>query len=254
MKQLENMAVDRSTNGIRKNSIAMKFAVLAMACSIQSSFSSETTTNKPIELINQAESQNSKCRGGPGDDPYTAVACYERGRIMREIRKHGWCWGPESAYGYQKKWITCSSDKSEGLSIYPRDSKLDPSWRKFSSTIYIMNPENYDTPALSASLRDGKIHINFMDPKSPLCAKGESSRLSESGPYKINDIYVKFQSMCLNGIRLLGPSTAQGKAFMLKALETDGIKAELDSQPPIIFFKTDFESVKRELRKTESAL
>ena len=248
------MAVDRITEGGRLIHRSMKFAVLAMACSIHSSFSSEVIQDKPVELIHQAESQNSKCRGGPGDDPYTAVACYERDRVMREIKKHGWCWGPESAYGYQRKWIACSSDKSGDIEKYSRNSKLDPSWRKFSSTTYIMNPDNYSTPALAASLRDGKIHINFIDPKSDLCAHGGSSELSESGPYKINDTYVKFQSMCLNGIKLLGPLTPQGKAFMLNALETGGIKAELGSQAPLIFHKTDFESVKRELKKTESAL
>lgn len=60
--------------------------------------------------------------------------------------------------------------------------------------------------------------------------------------------------MCLNGTRLTGPLTSGGKAFMLEALDSDGIKAELESGPPVIFYKTDFESVKRELRKTESAL
>ncbi|MCE0989313.1 hypothetical protein [Pseudomonas alloputida] len=254
MKYIESPNVSRITHESRPIIRVIKLATIAAILSTQPSFASEAIPEKPVELIQQAELQNSKCRGGPGDDLDTAVACYERDKIMMEVRRRGWCWGPRSAYGYQKHWIACSSDEPGDIDKYPSAPNLDPSWRKFSSTTYIMNPVNYSTPALSASLRDGKIHINFIDPKSDLCAQGESSNLSESGPYKINDVYVKFQSMCLNGTRLLGPSTPQGKAFMLNALETGGIKAELDSKPPLIFYKTDFESVKRELRKTESAL
>lgn len=215
---------------------------------------SEKSLTKPVGLISMAESANSNCRGGSGEDPRTAVSCFERDRIFRKIKESGWCWGPTSAPGYQKEWIECKSDESGIGASNIRVSGVDPSWRMFTSKTYVMDPVNFSSPVISASLRDGVIHINFIDTKSKLCEAGENSALAETGPYKINDTYVRFQSMCLNGTRLTGPLTSNGKAFILEALESDGIKAELGSGPPVIYYKTDFESVKRELRKTESAL
>lgn len=227
---------------------------ILLALPVHLSYASEAGITKPAELIRLAETENSNCRGGSGDDPSTAVSCFERDRLLRKIKESGWCWGPASVPGYQKKWITCKSDDAGGRSVDTGMMNLDPSWRRFTSTTYVMSPANFPSPFLSATLREGVIHINFIDAKSKLCEKGENSALSETGPYKINDTYVRFQSMCLNGTRLTGPLTSGGKAFMLEALDSDGIKAELESGPPVIFYKTDFESVKRELRKTESAL
>ena len=239
---------------MKRNTVSRMALSYILICFTSLSFASDINPERPDELIRKAESENTKCRGGPGDDPYTPVACYERERTMSKINKLGWCWGPRDAYGYQKKWIICSSDKSHSATGPIKTSRLDPSWHPFGSTAFFMNPAASSTPALTASIREGRIHINLMDPNSALCKLGESSGPNEAGPYKVNDTYLKFQSFCLNGTQVFGPSSAQGKDFMLKAVEAGDMKVELGSAPPLIFYGTDFDSVRRELLKTESAL
>lgn len=225
-----------------------------LICWLPLSSASDINPARPDELIKKAEVENTKCRGGPGDDPNTPVACYEREKTMSKIQKLGWCWGPRESYGYQKKWILCSSDRNPSVADSVKTSRLDPSWRPFGSSMFFMSPAASNTPALTASIREGQIHINLMDPNSALCKSGESNGPNEAGPYKVNDTYLKFQSFCMNGTRIFGPSSAQGKDFMLKAVEAGSMKVELDTPPPLIFYGTDFDSVRRELMKTESAL
>lgn len=237
----------------RNNSSRLALSCM-LICFTPLSFSSDINPDRPDKLISKAEAENTKCRGGPGNDPYTPVSCYDRQRTMSQIQKLGWCWGPRDAYGYQKKWIICSSDRSASVDDSVKSSRLDPSWLPFGSTMFFMSPAASNTPALTASIREGQIHINLIDPNSALCKSGESSGPNEAGPYKINDTYLKFQSFCMNGTRVFGPSSAQGKDFMLKAVEAGSMKVELDTPPPLIFYGTDFDSVRRELMKTESAL
>lgn len=120
--------------------------------------------------------------------------------------------------------------------------------------MFFLRPAASNTPAMTASLKEGKVYVNFVDPRSALCGTTETSGPNDAGPYKVNDKYLKFQSLCLNGTRVFGPSSTKGKEFLLNAVESGSIKVELDSAPPLIFMRTDFESVKRELMKTESAL
>lgn len=73
-----------------------------LICWLPLSSASDINPARPDELIKKAEVENTKCRGGPGDDPNTPVACYEREKTMSKIQKLGWCWGPRESYGYQK--------------------------------------------------------------------------------------------------------------------------------------------------------
>lgn len=64
-------------------------------------------TGKDKELIDRANRLNDQCRGGSGDDQQTMKACHQRDIAMEQVRKAGWCWGPDDAYSYEKRWIRC---------------------------------------------------------------------------------------------------------------------------------------------------
>lgn len=60
-------------------------------------------TGKARELVDRFFASNTKCRSSP--DAYQA--CDQRKATMGELRKLGWCWGPEDAAGYEKHWVRC---------------------------------------------------------------------------------------------------------------------------------------------------
>lgn len=62
-------------------------------------------------LIAQMEPLNDVCRGGSGDDPATVKACAQRDLKFAQIRKAGWCLGPEDAPAYQQTWMRCQASK-----------------------------------------------------------------------------------------------------------------------------------------------
>lgn len=59
-------------------------------------------------LIEQFDPLNEACRGGSGDSPTTQKACAQRDRKFNQIKKAGWCLGPDSAPAYQQTWMPCA--------------------------------------------------------------------------------------------------------------------------------------------------
>jgi hypothetical protein len=66
--------------------------------------------------MEQAGYLNDKCKGGSGDEDKTWDYCKKRDKVGADLQKKGWCWGPLSSYGYQKKWIKCDNTGEE---FYP---------------------------------------------------------------------------------------------------------------------------------------
>jgi hypothetical protein len=60
------------------------------------------------KLIAQLEPLNDACRGGSGDDPATQKECAQRDQKFNQIKKAGWCLGPDSAPAYQQTWMACA--------------------------------------------------------------------------------------------------------------------------------------------------
>lgn len=58
-------------------------------------------------LISRWIEAENKCRGGPGDDPETDMACEEREQIDSRLTAAGWCYGEPGQYGYEMKWHEC---------------------------------------------------------------------------------------------------------------------------------------------------
>lgn len=214
----------------------------------------DTPSKEARALISEVEDLYSKCRGGAGNDPYTHLACYEMEDPADKLQKLDWCYGPQKEVGYKKKWIRCSSDPSPTVAPRSASAKLDINWNKFSSTTYFMRPEALDRPLLIASIFKGNIFLNLLELDSALCRGKANGQPEEAPPYEINDTYVKIQSVCSGGNRVFGPSTDAGRKLLLNSVNSTNTKIEVDGYPPLIFYKTDFESVRRELLKTESAL
>lgn len=68
----------------------------------------EKPDSKTQDQIKYIEQLNDKCRGGSGDDPATMQACDMREKAGEQLKKQGWCWGPDDAIGADKHWIRCN--------------------------------------------------------------------------------------------------------------------------------------------------
>ncbi|MFJ7312514.1 hypothetical protein ACIQVE_07035 [Pseudomonas sp. NPDC098747] len=60
------------------------------------------------QLLEQAMSLHSQCRGGSGDDPKTWKACDKQEIPAKELQKLGWCYGESGQSGSEEKWHLCS--------------------------------------------------------------------------------------------------------------------------------------------------
>lgn len=83
--------------------------LIAVFCWVLSAEAIAAAPSIPVQkLIAKNDALNEKCRGGSGDDPRTIASCKQRDKVSQEILKAGWCWGPDDAPGYQKKWTPCA--------------------------------------------------------------------------------------------------------------------------------------------------
>jgi hypothetical protein len=52
---------------------------------------------------------NEQCRGGPGDQPSTRVACDNREKLGKVLTKAGWCYGRPDQPSYMMDWHRCDA-------------------------------------------------------------------------------------------------------------------------------------------------
>lgn len=67
--------------------------------------------NEDKVLIDRVAVLNDQCRGGPGDDERIMAVCVQRDKLMEQIERRGWCWGPEDAISADKHWIRCTDQR-----------------------------------------------------------------------------------------------------------------------------------------------
>lgn len=60
-------------------------------------------------LIEKSDVLNDQCRGGSGDKKETLDACYDRDKVIAEIKSRGWCYGGEYQIQANKEWRPCAS-------------------------------------------------------------------------------------------------------------------------------------------------
>lgn len=239
--------------------IKFKYIYLATLTAITAAYSTTSVADvsEPIikQMIARADELNSKCRGGSGDDPVTHVACYDRDKLHSELQKAGWCRGKPEQYGYEKKWERCSTQLNpKEHAAQPRSQTVNPSWVRMNPTTYLARFQALERPYLIATIQSGKVSVNLLDTSDEFCKTYKNTSLQSDGPFKVNDTLVKFQMACFGENKVFGPSTEEGKSFLTQSLLSGDTKIEVDGFPPLIFNKTDFESVRKELLKTESAL
>lgn len=234
-----------------KTALSAPLALLLISASAH--VRAEQPNEEARNLISEVEKLNSKCRGR-GDDPYTFAACYDLEKPASRLEKLDWCFGPTSEPSYKRRWIRCSTDPQHNEIASIPKAQMRSNWKRFSSTTYTLMPEALASPFLSANISEGKIFLNLIEPNSQYCQPGQNNGPDNSSRYLINDTYVKFQSFCINGTRVFGPLTEAGKKLLRDSVESGSTKIEVDRLPPMVFMRTDFESVRRELMKTESAL
>ena len=87
-------------------------AIAAILVGVLSSAPARAQATIEELLVREAEA-NSMCRGGPGDAPITQAACILRSRLVDEIRRRGWCYGPFSAPMSQQHWAPCAIFRPE---------------------------------------------------------------------------------------------------------------------------------------------
>jgi hypothetical protein len=68
-------------------------------------------------LLQRADVENARCRGGLGNVPETFRACNRRHCVMLELERRGWCWGGGDS-GATDDWVRCSE--------IPDDPPLEP--------------------------------------------------------------------------------------------------------------------------------
>ena len=64
------------------------------------------TFNKRIADVDRL---NDKCRGGSGDSPDTIAACEQRDELIGELKRLGWCYGPDYEIEAKKRWLLCKT-------------------------------------------------------------------------------------------------------------------------------------------------
>lgn len=96
-------AMGANGSQLRMNNIQRYAAPQAMLAAVP--------TSEDKAIIDRADRLNSLCRGGGGSEAKTLEACGQRDALMSQITKRGWCWGPDSAIGAERRWIRCSENR-----------------------------------------------------------------------------------------------------------------------------------------------
>ncbi|MCS3835534.1 hypothetical protein HNR03_000114 [Pseudomonas sp. JAI111] len=128
-------------------------------------------------------------------------------------------------------------------------------WRQFTSTMYVLDPvENQQVVAMASLFEGEEIVMNLVDMSGSFCKEGQNSAVRPAGPYKVNGTNVKFVQACINGKRILSPETVKGKAFLAKAITAGPATVEIEGSTLLHFSSEDFQSAKKAMVDTNSAL
>jgi hypothetical protein len=127
-------------------------------------------------------------------------------------------------------------------------------WKQFTPTAYLLAPSEDQEIFAMASLNGDTIVVNLVDYSGSLCGESTSSKLSPTGPYKVNGTNIKFIQACINGNRIISPETQKGKAFFANAITGGPASVEFDRGVVLHFTSENFESAKKSMLDTRSAL
>ncbi|WP_141755128.1 hypothetical protein [Burkholderia plantarii] len=93
-------------------------------------------------------------------------------------------------------------------------------WRQLANTLYILSPSEPSKTYLGASIDDRTkdMAINIFDLSNDVCKSGEDAPIQDASPININGQFVKFKTVCINGVHILQPASDTGKRFLNTAV------------------------------------
>lgn len=127
-------------------------------------------------------------------------------------------------------------------------------WKQFIPTAYVLPPAEDQKIFAMANLNGNVIVVNLVDFSGSICKENSTSEITGTGPYKVNGTNVKFIQACINGNRIVSPETQKGKAFFANAITSGPASVEIDRGVVLHFTTEDFESAKKSMLDTRSAL
>ncbi|RCW81960.1 S1C family serine protease [Phyllobacterium bourgognense] len=110
--QAGSPARKKTPSGVASMSIDWDTSLEVITSESSSVIKHERPDTKTASLISTWFDENSKCRGGAGNDPQTDKACARRETLSDNLYSMGWCYGKKHQYGYQMKWHQCTADSN----------------------------------------------------------------------------------------------------------------------------------------------
>ncbi|MFP3922366.1 hypothetical protein [Pseudomonas sp. W5-36] len=127
-------------------------------------------------------------------------------------------------------------------------------WKKFVPTAYVLSPAEDAHIVAMANLNGDAFVVNLVDLSGSFCKESQNSDVSPAGPYKVNGQNLKFIQACISGNRILSPETPKGKQFLASAITSAPATVELDLGVVLHFASEDFDSAKKAMLDTKSAM
>lgn len=128
-------------------------------------------------------------------------------------------------------------------------------WKQIQPTVYQLEPSAGGAVKLLAGISKGSVSFSLADATKRACQRAEDENsISAAGPYKINGKNVKFMAFCVRGNRIISPATPEGKAFFAKAVTGGKTTIEFDWGMTMTYESEGFDSVKKAMLDTESAI
>ncbi|MDR5815826.1 hypothetical protein QCE62_19755 [Caballeronia sp. LZ033] len=139
----------------------------------------------------------------------------------------------------------------------PASAQSTEPWRSVSTTLFVLQSQEKADLLLGANVdsRTNDMTINLFDFGGKICHDGQDEPVSSATPISINGQLVRFISGCINGTRILQPSSARGKKFLNDAVAS-GQPVVLDEgfNRPLHYPGTNTSAIRGKLRAARDAM
>ncbi|WP_175980028.1 hypothetical protein [Caballeronia zhejiangensis] len=141
-------------------------------------------------------------------------------------------------------------------SIVGSAQTIEP-WRPVSTTLFVLDAQEKGDIRLGANIdsRTNDVAVNLFDFGGKVCHDGEDLPVTDTTPISINGQLVKFKMACINGTRIMQPSSPAGKKF-LNAAVASGRPVTLDDGygRPLHYPGTTLQVVRAKLLSARDAM
>lgn len=115
-----NMPNNEGVKSNTRSRLAIGFVIFVLLIVVIFEFAGKNSNDSDIkqlsakgdtynQLIADADRLNGKCRGGSGDSPDTMSACEQRDEVIGQLKRLGWCYGPDYEIEAKKRWLLCKT-------------------------------------------------------------------------------------------------------------------------------------------------